>query len=57
MTARSVLSELWHAVGAPPDLLADVRLTGCDPVLPSSFKVGLAAQTAIAASALAAANL
>ena len=57
MTARSVLSELWHAVGAPPDLLADVRLTGCDPVLPSSFKVGLAAQTAIAASALAAADL
>jgi crotonobetainyl-CoA:carnitine CoA-transferase CaiB-like acyl-CoA transferase len=57
MTARSVLSELWHAVGAPPDLLADVRLTGSDPVLPSSFKVGLAAQTAIAASALAAADL
>jgi crotonobetainyl-CoA:carnitine CoA-transferase CaiB-like acyl-CoA transferase len=57
MIARSVLSELWHAVGAPPDLLADVRLTGSDPVLPSSFKVGLAAQTAIAASALSAADL
>ena len=41
----------------PTDLLDDVVLTGSDPVLPSSFKVGLAAQTAIAASALAAADL
>ncbi|MBV9517057.1 MAG: CoA transferase [Hyphomicrobiales bacterium] len=57
MTAHSVLSEIWRSIGAPDDLLGDAVLIGSDPVLPSSFKVGLAAQVSIAASALAAADL
>jgi crotonobetainyl-CoA:carnitine CoA-transferase CaiB-like acyl-CoA transferase len=57
MSAPSVLREIWHSVGAPDDLLDDVVLTGCDPVLPSSFKIGVSAQASIAASALAAADL
>ena len=35
----------------------DVSLTGSEPVLPSSFATGTAAQATVAASALAAANL
>src|SRR5690242_21317557 len=38
-------------------MLSDVELTGAEPVLPSSFAVGTAAQAAIAAGALAAARL
>ncbi len=57
MTAHSVLREICRSVGAPDDLLDDLMLTNCDPVLPSSFKIGLAAQASVAASALAAADL
>ena len=57
MTALSALREIWCSVGAPDDLLDDVVLTGSDPVLPSSFKIGLATQASVAASALAAADL
>ncbi|MBV9740400.1 MAG: CoA transferase, partial [Hyphomicrobiales bacterium] len=56
MTANAALGEIWRSVDAPEDLLADVALTGADPVLPSSFRIGLAAQASIAASALAAAD-
>ena len=52
-----VLAALWSEVALPADALDDVRLSGADPVLPSSFAVGTAAQTAIAASALAAATI
>ncbi|MGH7154278.1 MAG: CoA transferase, partial [Acetobacteraceae bacterium] len=55
MDPRKALADLWTATGMPLEPLAGVRLTGADPVLPSSFAVGTAAQTAIAASALAAA--
>ncbi|MDP7547964.1 MAG: CoA transferase, partial [Alphaproteobacteria bacterium] len=37
--------------------LNDLELTGQDPVLPSSFRIGLVAQAAISASALAAAEV
>ncbi|MBV8427188.1 MAG: CoA transferase [Hyphomicrobiales bacterium] len=57
MTASAALGEIWRSVDAPEDLLADVVLTGADPVLPSSFRIGLSAQMSIAASALAAADL
>jgi crotonobetainyl-CoA:carnitine CoA-transferase CaiB-like acyl-CoA transferase len=57
MTDLSALAGIWRGADAPEDLLGDVVLTGADPVLPSSFKVGLAAQSAIAASALAATDL
>jgi crotonobetainyl-CoA:carnitine CoA-transferase CaiB-like acyl-CoA transferase len=57
MHPDQALAEVWSDVGLPPDALDDARLTGADPVLPSSFAVGTAAQTAIAASALAAATI
>ena len=57
MTGPSVLREIWRSVVAPDDLLDMVVLTGADPVLPSSFKIGLAAQASVAVSALAAADL
>jgi crotonobetainyl-CoA:carnitine CoA-transferase CaiB-like acyl-CoA transferase len=51
------LAGLWAALGLPAAALAQVSLSGADPVLPSSFAVGRAAQAGIAASALAAAEL
>jgi len=51
------LAELWQAADLDPAALDHVRLTGHDPVLPSSFAVGTAAQASIAAVGLAAANL
>ena len=38
-------------------LLERVRLTGLEPVLPSVYKTGVAAQSTIAASALAASEM
>jgi crotonobetainyl-CoA:carnitine CoA-transferase CaiB-like acyl-CoA transferase len=52
----ATLASLWSAVGGDPAALARVELTGGEPVLPSSFAVGTAAQASIAASALAAAE-
>ena len=56
-TSRNVLQALWQAAGMPDEALAQVSLTGADPVLPSSFAVGQAAQTNMAAAALAAAEI
>lgn len=53
----SVLRDLWSLVGADPAALARVTLTGDDPALPSSFRVGTLAQASIAAAGLAAAEL
>lgn len=55
--ARQVLQNLLQGVGLPPALAGAVALTGRDPVLPSSFAVGTAAQSSIAAVATAAADL
>ncbi len=55
--AEQALCRLWHAAGLPPEPLQHAVLTGTEPVLPSSFAVGTAAQTSIAAAALAAAEL
>ena len=52
-----VLASLWQLAGLPRDALAFAHLTGADPVLPSSFAVGCAAQATIAAAALAACEL
>ena len=52
-----VLAGLWLASGGDPLALDRVELTGEDPALPSSFRVGAAAQTTIAAAALAAAEV
>src|SRR5438876_9486200 len=55
--ARAVLAQLWQAADQPTEALSHVRLTGTEPVLPSSFLVGTAAQASIAAAALAADEL
>jgi crotonobetainyl-CoA:carnitine CoA-transferase CaiB-like acyl-CoA transferase len=57
MSAQHHLAALWNEVNLPADALGDVYLSGSDPVLPSSFAVGAAAQVSIAASALAAASV
>jgi hypothetical protein len=51
------LRQLWQAAGGCEDALQRVSLVGADPVLPSSFAVGAAAQASLAAGALAAAEL
>ena len=48
------LVALWRLGQLPAGALERVSLTGADPVLPSSFCVGTAAQASIAAAALAA---
>lgn len=53
----SPLEALWHDAALAPQALARLTLRGGDPVLPSSFAVGLAAQTSIALAALAAAEI
>lgn len=55
--ARSALAGLLSEAGLPASLDELADLTGRDPVLPSSFSVGAAAQAAVAASALAAVHL
>jgi crotonobetainyl-CoA:carnitine CoA-transferase CaiB-like acyl-CoA transferase len=55
--ARDVLAALWHAAHQPEAALGAIELRGADPVLPSSFAVGTAAQATIAAAALAAGEL
>ncbi len=57
MSASDILHDLWRQAGLPADALPLARLTGADPVLPSSFAVGAAAQGSIAAAALAACEL
>lgn len=54
MTAGDILQGLWQAAGLPAQALACAQLHGADPVFPSSFRVGTAAQCTIAAAALAA---
>ena len=56
-TSGAVLAELWQSAQLPDAALPFARLSGSDPVLPSSFRVGSAAQSAIAAAALAACEL
>ncbi|KAK86243.1 CoA-transferase family III protein [Bordetella holmesii CDC-H572-BH] len=51
------LGDIWRAAALPDEALDNVALTGQDPVLPSSFAVGAAAQVSIAAAGLAAAEL
>jgi crotonobetainyl-CoA:carnitine CoA-transferase CaiB-like acyl-CoA transferase len=53
----AALSDLWRLVDGDAGALSQVQLTGADPQLPSSFRVGTAAQASIAAAGLAAAAL
>jgi crotonobetainyl-CoA:carnitine CoA-transferase CaiB-like acyl-CoA transferase len=52
-----LLAGLWRSAGFDDAALSDVRFTGAEPVLPSSFAVGTAAQVTIGAEALAAAEI
>ena len=54
---RDLLADLWKLAGGAPSALDAVTLTGAEPVLPSSFRVGAAAQVSIAAAGLAAAEI
>ncbi|MVW73176.1 CoA transferase [Bordetella sp. 15P40C-2] len=55
--AQSVLQTLWRDMALPDEALTHIQLTGKDPVFPSSFAVGAAAQVTMAAAALAAAEI
>ena len=52
-----ILADLWSMAGGDLSALEAVVLTGQEPALPSSFRVGALAQAAIAAAGLAAAQL
>ena len=54
---KQILADLWTLAGGDPTALEAVTLTGEEPQLPSSFRVAAAAQTSIAAAALAAAEI
>lgn len=54
---HQALTDIWQAAGGEPAALERVTLTGTDPTLPSSYKVGTVAQATIAASALAASEV
>ena len=55
--AAQALEGVWKLAALDGEALARVTLTGRDPVLPSSFRVGAAAQASIAAAGLAAAEI
>ena len=56
-TSLSAIASLWQLGGGEPAALDNLALTGSEPALPSSFRVGTAAQASIAVSGLAAAEL
>jgi crotonobetainyl-CoA:carnitine CoA-transferase CaiB-like acyl-CoA transferase len=56
-TPKELLAEVWTGAGGEAAALDTVTLTGEEPQLPSSFRVGAAAQVSIAAAALAAAEI
>lgn len=57
MNPNAALAEIWQSGPLPPEALLHAKLDGAEPVLPSSFAVGTAAQVPIAAAALAACEL
>jgi crotonobetainyl-CoA:carnitine CoA-transferase CaiB-like acyl-CoA transferase len=57
LPAAVVLDALWRSLDLPADALTRASLTGAEPVLPSSFAVGTAAQVSTAAAALAATEI
>ena len=57
ITPADIVADLWRLAGADASALKHLSLSGSDPVLPSSFRIGAAAQASIAAVGLAAAEL
>jgi crotonobetainyl-CoA:carnitine CoA-transferase CaiB-like acyl-CoA transferase len=56
LSPAEVVADLWRLAG-DAGALEQLRLTGSDPALPSSFRIGMAAQASIAAVGLAAAEM
>ncbi|WP_149537561.1 CoA transferase [Siccirubricoccus phaeus] len=56
-TPHAILAALWELAGLPPDRLGPLDLPGKEPALPSSFRVGAAAQASIGAVTAAVASL
>lgn len=56
-TVRDIFSDLWSLGGGDPSACDTVTLTGSEPILPSTFRVGAASQVTIAAAGLAAAEI
>ncbi len=54
VNSEQAVQEIWRAAALPTAHLANLSLSGAEPVLASSFAVGTAAQTSVAAAALAA---
>jgi crotonobetainyl-CoA:carnitine CoA-transferase CaiB-like acyl-CoA transferase len=52
-----ILTDIWTAAGGDVAALGDVTLSGEEPQLPSSFRIGAAAQAGVAAAGLAAAQI
>lgn len=57
MNPKAALANIWELGGGDPEALGQIALTGDEPVMPSSYKVGTIAQATIAGSALAAAEV
>jgi crotonobetainyl-CoA:carnitine CoA-transferase CaiB-like acyl-CoA transferase len=57
MSARSELAQIWRAAGLDQTALTQIDVRDTPQCLPSSFNVGMAAQTSIAAAALAAESI
>jgi CoA-transferase family III len=55
--ALDALRPLWASAGLPAEALRRLDLSGREPALPSSFCIGTAAQTSLAAAALAATEI
>lgn len=55
--AQQHLAKLWSDLALKPESLANIHLTGSEPVFPSSFAVGTAAQVSMAAAAAIAAEV
>lgn len=55
-TAQAI-ERLWGGLAAAPAALSRLQLSGEEPLLPSSFKVGVAAQASLGAATLAASEL
>jgi crotonobetainyl-CoA:carnitine CoA-transferase CaiB-like acyl-CoA transferase len=57
VTPREIAAGLLAGAGLPAGLVDSLRLSGAEPVLPSSFRVDAAAQAVIGAAGLAAAEI
>lgn len=57
MTPKEIAAGLLAEAALPKNLLNSLHLSGTEPVLPSSFRVDAAAQAAIGAAGLAAAEI